>query len=75
MVLGGDSGFIIDSVQGVVRQIDPLTLAPTGDPLRFPPGLSGGAYDGNGLLCVVAETTDRVLSDRRMGTLRALSAG
>ena len=56
VALSGDSGFIIDSVQGVVRQIDPLSLAPTGDPLRFPPGISGGSFDGNGILWILVPT-------------------
>jgi hypothetical protein len=64
VVLSGDSGFIIDSVQGVVRQLDPLTLTPAGEPLRFPPGLSGGAFDGNGTLWLLVPTEGTVVGIR-----------
>ncbi len=53
VVLGGDVGFIVDAVQGVVRQLDPLNLTPVGDALRFPPGISGGVIDHDGLLWLV----------------------
>ena len=61
VVLAGDSGFIVDSVQGVVRQIDPLSLTPTGDPLRFPPGLGGAAFDSDGTLWVLVPTEGTVV--------------
>jgi hypothetical protein len=53
VVLSGDAGFIIDQVQGLVRQMDPVSLAPIGDPLRFPPGVAGGNFDGDGTLWLV----------------------
>lgn len=56
VALSDDAGFIIDTVQGVVRQFDPSTLAPVGDPLRFPPGISGGVFDGAGTLWVLVPT-------------------
>ncbi|HEY2673730.1 MAG TPA: fibronectin type III domain-containing protein [Rugosimonospora sp.] len=64
VVLSGDAGFIIDAVQGVVRQLDPLTLTPTGQPLSFPPGLSGGAFDGNGTLWLLVPTEGTVVGIR-----------
>jgi Fibronectin type III domain len=62
VVLSGDAAFIVDSVQGVVRQLDPLTLAPAGEPLRFPPGISGGRFDGNGILWVLVPTEGTVVA-------------
>src|SRR5689334_1233095 len=37
--------FIIDSLQGLVRQLDPATLLPMGQALSFPPTIGGGAFD------------------------------
>lgn len=50
VALHGDSAFIVDAVQGVVRQLDAQSLVPVGDPLRFLPGLSGGVFDAAGNL-------------------------
>ena len=36
VALHGDTAFVIDSVQGQVRQLDPRTLAPTGEPVALP---------------------------------------
>jgi hypothetical protein len=47
-----DAAFIVDSVQGVVRQLDPRTLSPVGEPVRFPPGITGGTFDGTGRLWI-----------------------
>jgi hypothetical protein len=74
VVLSGDSGFIVDAVQGVVRQIDPLSLTPTGDPLRFPPGLGGAAFDGNGMLWVLVPTEGTAVGVKP-GTRSSPSAG
>src|SRR5207248_4337692 len=41
LALSGEAAFIIDAVQGVVRQLDPIALTPVGEPLRFPPGVLG----------------------------------
>src|SRR3954454_1639573 len=40
IALHDDKAFVIDSVQGVVTQLNPSTLVPIGTPLHFPPGLS-----------------------------------
>lgn len=64
VALWGDAGFIIDTVQGVVRQFDPVSLAPVGDPLRFPPGISGGVFDDNGTLWVLVPTEGTVVGVR-----------
>ncbi len=50
VALGKDSAFVVDSVQGIVRQLNPVTLTSVGEPLRFPPGLIGGAFDENNAL-------------------------
>lgn len=52
VALHDDAAFVIDSVQGEIRQLDPRSLTPVGDPLRFPPGISGGYFDGEGRLWI-----------------------
>ncbi len=52
VALREDAAFIIDAVQGVVRQIDPRSLTPVGEPLRYPPGITGGVFDGKGRLWI-----------------------
>src|SRR5439155_5161461 len=50
VALRGDVAFVVDAVQGVVAQLNPATLQPVGQPLRFPPGLAGGRFDDAGRL-------------------------
>ncbi|NLU77727.1 fibronectin type III domain-containing protein [Micromonospora sp. HNM0581] len=52
VALHDETAFVVDTVQGVVRQLDPRSLAPVGEPVRFPPGITGGAFDGQGRLWV-----------------------
>ena len=52
VALHEDAAFVVDAVQGVVRQMDPQSLAPVGEPVRYPPGITGGAFDGKGRLWV-----------------------
>jgi hypothetical protein len=52
VALHKDAAFVIDAVQGVVRQLDPRSLAPIGEPVRYPPGISGGVFDGDGRLWI-----------------------
>ncbi|HYN92951.1 MAG TPA: fibronectin type III domain-containing protein [Pilimelia sp.] len=52
IALEGDSAFIVDTVQGVVRQLDPRTLTPIGEPVRYPPGITSGTFDGRGRLWI-----------------------
>lgn len=52
VLLHEDAAFVVDAVQGMVRQLDPRTLAPVGEPLRYPPGITGGAVDGEGRLWI-----------------------
>ena len=33
-----DAAFVVDAVQGIVRQLDPRSLAPVGEPLQLPAG-------------------------------------
>ena len=62
VALHEDAVFVIDSVQGAVRQLDPLTLAPVGDLVRFTPGITGGTFDGNGLLWLAVPTEGTVVA-------------
>jgi hypothetical protein len=59
-----DAVFIVDSVQGAVRQLDPLSLVPVGEPMRFPPGIAGGTFDGNGLLWIAVPSEGTVVAVR-----------
>ncbi|MDG4831755.1 fibronectin type III domain-containing protein [Solwaraspora sp. WMMD1047] len=52
VVLHEESAFVVDSVQGIVRQLDPRSLVPVGEPVRFPPGTTAGSFDGAGRLWV-----------------------
>src|SRR5581483_152630 len=52
IALYNDAAFVIDAAQGVVRQLDPATLQPVGEALRFPPGIAGGSFDGKGRLWI-----------------------
>jgi len=62
IALNGDAAFVIDAVQGLVRQLDPLRLTPIGEPVRFPPGISGGVFSGNGLLWLAVPTEGTVVA-------------
>lgn len=64
LALSGDSAFIVDAVQGVVRQLDPIALTPVGEPLRFPPGVLGGVFDGAGTLWLVVPGEGTVVGIR-----------
>ncbi|TDC77475.1 fibronectin type III domain-containing protein [Micromonospora sp. KC606] len=52
VALHEDAAFVVDAVQGIVRQLDPRSLTPVGEPVRYPPGITGGAFDGKGRLWV-----------------------
>jgi hypothetical protein len=52
VALNKDAAFVIDAVRGEVRQLDPRTMAPIGDVLHYPPGITGGVFDGKGRLWV-----------------------
>jgi hypothetical protein len=52
LALSDDGAFIIDQTQGLINQVDPSTLTAIGEPLRFPAGLTGGAFDATGKLWV-----------------------
>jgi hypothetical protein len=52
--------FVIDAVQGQVQQLDPRTLGQLGQALRFPPGITGGVFDGEGTLWIAAPSEGTV---------------
>ncbi|WP_203747668.1 fibronectin type III domain-containing protein [Actinoplanes cyaneus] len=54
VALHDDSAFVVDSVQGKVQQVDPKSLQAIGQPVSFPPGITGGDFDGKGRLWIVA---------------------
>jgi predicted RNA-binding protein with TRAM domain len=60
VALDEDSAFVVDTVQGQVQQLDPRTLGPIGNPLRFPPGITGGDFDGKGKLWIAAPSEGTV---------------
>lgn len=75
VALGGDAAFIVDAVQGVVRQLDPTSLAPIGEALRFPPGLAGGVFDNDGLLWLLVPGEGTVAAVRPAPAHRSGSSG
>ncbi|WP_432898466.1 fibronectin type III domain-containing protein [Micromonospora matsumotoense] len=60
VVLHDDAAFVVDAVRGVVRQLDPRSLVPVGDPVLFPPGITAGAFDGRGRLWIAVPTEGTV---------------
>jgi hypothetical protein len=60
-----DAAFVIDTVQGVVQQIDPRSLGPLGQPLHYPPGITGGVFDGKKRLWIAVPS---------QGTVSAITA-
>jgi Fibronectin type III domain len=62
VALRGETAFVIDTVQGQVRQLDPRSLTPTGDSLTFPPGLVAGTFDDNGTLWIAIPSEGTVVA-------------
>ncbi|WP_435827257.1 fibronectin type III domain-containing protein [Actinoplanes philippinensis] len=62
VALHGDDAFVVDAVQGKVQQIDPASVQPVGEPLQFPPGISGGVFDGAGKLWIAVPSEGTVTS-------------
>ncbi|WP_232075774.1 fibronectin type III domain-containing protein [Phytohabitans suffuscus] len=60
VALHDDKAFVVDAVQGVVRQLDPRSLAPIGEAVRYPPGITGGEFDGGGNLWVAVPSEGTV---------------
>ncbi len=62
VALHGEAAFVIDSVLGQVRQLDPRTLSPSGDPITLPKGLTPGGFDGQGRLWIAVPSEGTVVS-------------
>jgi hypothetical protein len=62
VALHGESAFVIDSIQGQVRQLDPRSLAPTGDAIALPNGVVPGGFDGKGALWIAVPTEGTVVA-------------
>ncbi|GAB7047005.1 fibronectin type III domain-containing protein [Catenuloplanes indicus] len=60
VALDEEAAFIVDSVQGEVRQLDPQTLEPVGEPVRYPPGIAGGTFDGESRLWIAVPSEGTV---------------
>ncbi|MDM4719739.1 fibronectin type III domain-containing protein [Micromonospora sp. WMMA1363] len=60
VALHEEAAFVVDAVQGVVRQLDPRSLAPVGEPVRYPPGITGGVFDGEGRLWIAVPSEGTV---------------
>ncbi|MGC4854506.1 fibronectin type III domain-containing protein [Micromonospora sp. DT4] len=60
VALHEDSAFVVDAVQGIVRQLDPRSLSPVGEPVRYPPGITGGTFDGEGRLWIAVPSEGTV---------------
>jgi hypothetical protein len=62
VALHGETAFVIDSVQGQVRQLDPRSLAPVGDSITLPNGIMPGGFDGKGALWIAVPTEGTVVA-------------
>jgi hypothetical protein len=60
VALQDDAAFVIDNVRGEVRQLDPRSLTPIGQTLRYPPGITGGVFDGKGRLWIAVPSEGTV---------------
>ncbi|WP_407676247.1 fibronectin type III domain-containing protein [Plantactinospora alkalitolerans] len=60
VALHEDSAFVVDAVQGIVRQLDPRALTPVGEQINYPPGITGGAFDGKGRLWIAVPSEGTV---------------
>lgn len=60
VALHEDAAFVVDAVQGIVRQLDPRSLVPVGEPVRYPPGITGGSFDGEGRLWIAVPSEGTV---------------
>ncbi|MFI2714257.1 fibronectin type III domain-containing protein [Micromonospora sp. NPDC018662] len=60
VALHDDQAFVVDAVQGIVRQLDPRALTPVGEPVRYPPGITGGTFDGEGKLWIAVPSEGTV---------------
>ncbi|MET8833226.1 fibronectin type III domain-containing protein [Micromonospora sp. NPDC004540] len=60
VALQEEAAFVVDAVQGIVRQLDPRSLTPVGEPVRYPPGIAGGAFDGAGKLWIAVPSEGTV---------------
>ncbi|CAL9506875.1 hypothetical protein SUDANB121_03570 [Nocardiopsis dassonvillei] len=61
LVLGEDGAAVIDRASGEVKAVDPATLQPTGETLRIPAPLVGGAFDDEGTLWLGVPTQGTVV--------------
>ncbi|MEQ4299844.1 fibronectin type III domain-containing protein [Plantactinospora sp. B6F1] len=60
VALHEDAAFVVDAVQGIVRQLDPRSLTPVGEQIHYPPGITGGEFDGTGRLWVAVPSEGTV---------------
>jgi hypothetical protein len=64
VALHEETAFVLDTVQGQVRQLDPRTLAPIGEAVTLPGGIAAGGFDGKGTLWVGVPTEGTVVAIR-----------
>ncbi|WP_422774803.1 fibronectin type III domain-containing protein [Plantactinospora sp. WMMC1484] len=60
VALHEDAAFVVDAVQGIVRQLDPRSLTPVGEQINYPPGITGGEFDGEGRLWIAVPSEGTV---------------
>ncbi|MBT8227923.1 MAG: fibronectin type III domain-containing protein [Dactylosporangium sp.] len=75
VALHEEAAFVIDAVQGVVRQLNPATLVPAGQPLNFPPGISGGLFDSKGRLWILVASEGTAVAVKPASLGRPVLAG
>ena len=74
VALHEDAAFVVDAVQGIVRQLDPRALPPVGEPVRYPPGITGGTLDGAGKLWVAVPSEAKRASTCSLSTRRRVAS-
>ncbi|MBN1173974.1 MAG: fibronectin type III domain-containing protein, partial [Micromonosporaceae bacterium] len=75
VALHEDSAFLVDSAQGVIRQLNPSTLSLVGQPLNFPPGISGGQFDHDGRLWILVPSEGTAVAIKPAPNARPVLAG
>jgi hypothetical protein len=75
VALHDNTAFIIDAPQGLVRQLDPATLAPIGQPLSFPSGITGGTFDESGRLWLLVPSEGTVVAIKPAAVASAKAGG
>jgi hypothetical protein len=62
VALHGETAFVVDTIQGQVRQLDPRSLAPVGEAITLPGGITPGVFDGKATLWIAVPIEGTVVA-------------